>query len=206
MSQKYWPAYLPFVFILPGSRTVARGAIVPRETAQIAPLDRAKLRAIPPPEQSVDYEMAYWLMKSEPDVYSIDDLERDGREMWDSIRNYQARNMMRDDMVIGDEVFFYHSNCKEPGIVGIMKVASEPYPDPVQFDKKSNYYDPKSSKKEPRWVLVDVEFVRKLKRNITLTEIKADKRLEDMTLTRRGNRLSIMPIEKKHWNRILSLE
>ena len=145
-------------------------------------------------------------MKSEPDVYSIDNLAKDGREMWDSIRNYQARNMMRDDMKIGDEIFFYHSNCKEPGIVGIMKVASEPYPDPVQFDKKSRYFDEKSSKDNPRWILVDVEFVRKLSRNITLTEIKAEKSLEDIILTRRGNRLSIMPIEKKHWNKILSLE
>ena len=147
-----------------------------------------------------------WLMKSEPDVYSIDDLARDGREMWDSIRNYQARNMMRDDMRIGDEIFFYHSNCKEPGIVGIMKVASEPYPDPIQFDKKSRYFDEKSSKENPRWILVDVEFVRKLSRNITLTEIKAEKSLEDMILARRGNRLSIMPVEKKHWNKILKLE
>ena len=145
-------------------------------------------------------------MKSEPDVYSIDNLEKDGREMWDSIRNYQARNMMRDDMRIGDEIFFYHSNCKEPGIVGIMKVASEPYADPVQFDETSRYFDEKSSKDEPRWILVDVEFVRKLSRNITLTEIKAQKSLEDMILTRRGNRLSIMPVEKKHWNKILSLE
>ena len=145
-------------------------------------------------------------MKSEPDVYSIDDLKRDGREMWDSIRNYQARNMMRDDMEIGDEIFFYHSNCKEPGIVGVMKVASEPYPDPIQFDETSNYYDPKSTKEEPRWILVDVEFVRKLQRNITLTEIKAQKSLEDMILTRRGNRLSIMSVEKKHWKKILSLE
>ena len=150
--------------------------------------------------------MAYWLMKSEPDVYSIDNLAKDGREMWDSIRNYQARNMMRDDMRIGEEIFFYHSNCKEPGIVGIMKVASEPYPDPVQFDQKSRYFDEKSSKDNPRWILVDVEFVRKLSRNITLTEIKAQKSLEDMILTRRGNRLSIMPVEKKHWNKILSLE
>ena len=164
------------------------------------------MRALQPSEKSAENDMAYWLMKSEPDVYSIDDLERDGREMWDSIRNYQARNMMRDDMRIGDEVFFYHSNCKAPGIVGVMKVASEPYPDPVQFDKTSNYYDAKSSKENPRWILVDVEFVRKLKRNITLTEIKAEKSLEDMILTRRGNRLSIMPVEKKHWNKILSLE
>ena len=150
--------------------------------------------------------MAYWLMKSEPDVYSIDNLAKDGREMWDSIRNYQARNMMRNDMRIGDEIFFYHSNCKQPGIVGIMQVASEPYPDPVQFDRKSRYFDEKSSKDNPRWILVDVEFVRKLSRNITLTEIKAEKSLEDMILTRRGNRLSIMPVEKKHWNKILRLE
>ncbi len=145
-------------------------------------------------------------MKSEPDVYSIDDLQRDGREMWDSIRNYQARNMMRDDMRIGDEVFFYHSSCKEPGVVGIARVASKPYPDPVQFDKKSRYFDAKSDKDNPRWILVDVEFVRKLKRNITLTDIKAEKSLEDMILVRRGNRLSIMPVEKKHWDKILSLE
>ena len=145
-------------------------------------------------------------MKSEPDVYSIDDLQRDGREMWDSIRNYQARNMMRNDMKIGDEVFFYHSSCKEPGVVGIARVASKPYPDPVQFDKKSRYFNAKSDKDNPRWILVDVEFVRKLKRNITLTDIKAEISLEDMILVRRGNRLSIMPVEKKHWDKILSLE
>ena len=149
--------------------------------------------------------MAYWLMKSEPDVYSIDDLRRDGREMWDSIRNYQARNMMRDDMRIGDKVFFYHSNCKEPAIAGIAKVASKPYPDSTQFDKKSRYFDPKSTQDEPRWILVDVEFVRKFKKPITLAEIKANKDLEDMILVRRGNRLSIMPIEKNHWDLILTM-
>jgi len=150
--------------------------------------------------------MKYWLMKSEPDAYSIDDLERDGREMWDGIRNYQARNMMRDDMRIGDEVLFYHSNCKEPGVVGIARVVSEPYPDPTQFDSKSRYFDPKSDPDDPRWCLVDVEFIRKLSRNVTLTEIKSQKSLEDMILTRKGNRLSIMPVSKKHWNKILSLE
>jgi len=150
--------------------------------------------------------MTYWLMKSEPDAYSIDDLERDGREPWDGIRNYQARNMMRDDMKIGDEVFFYHSNCKEPGIVGIMKVASEPYPDPMQFDRTSKYYDPKSTKDNPRWCLVDVEFVRKLDRTISLAEIKDTKGLDGLILTRKGNRLSIMPIDNKHWSRLLSLE
>ncbi len=150
--------------------------------------------------------MAYWLMKSEPDAYSIDDLARDGRDMWDGIRNYQARNMMRDDMRIGDKVFFYHSSCKEPGVVGIMKVASKPYADPTQFDPESKYYDPKSKEDEPRWCLVDVEFVRKLKRNISLRELKETKGLDGLILTRKGNRLSIMPIEKKHWNKILSLE
>jgi predicted RNA-binding protein with PUA-like domain len=150
--------------------------------------------------------MALWLMKSEPDVYSIDDLKRDGREMWDSIRNYQARNMMRDDMRIGDEIFFYHSNCKQPAIAGISRVASEPYPDPTQFDPDSRYFDPKSSTEAPRWILVDVEFVRKLKEPITLAEIKAHPGLDDMILTRRGNRLSIMPVSKEHWDIILSLE
>ena len=150
--------------------------------------------------------MAYWLMKSEPDVYGIDDLERDGREKWDGIRNYQARNMMRDEMKIGDEVFFYHSSCAEPGVVGIARVASEPYADPTQFDKRSKYYDPKSSKDDPRWCLVDLEFVRKMRRNISLADIKAAKGLDGLILTRKGNRLSIMPVSAKHWNKILSLE
>ena len=149
--------------------------------------------------------MTHWLMKSEPDVYSIDDLERDGREMWDSIRNYQARNMMRDDMRIGDEIFFYHSNCKEPAIVGISKVCSESYPDPIQFDGTSRYFDPKSSKDNPRWILVDVEFVRKFAAPITLAKLKACPELEGMILTRRGNRLSIMPVTDEHWDFVLSL-
>ena len=150
--------------------------------------------------------MNYWLMKSEPDAYSIDDLERDGREPWDGIRNYQARNMMRDDMKVGDKVFFYHSNCKEPGVVGIMKVASKPYPDPTQFDPDSKYHDPKSDPDEPRWCLVDVSFVRKLKRTISLAEIKSHPGLDDMILTRKGNRLSVMPVDKAHWDIILGLE
>jgi predicted RNA-binding protein with PUA-like domain len=149
--------------------------------------------------------MKHWLMKSEPDVYSIDDLARDGREKWDSIRNYQARNMMRDDMRIGDEIFFYHSSCAEPAIVGISRVCSKPYPDPTQFDRKSKYYDPKSTQDEPRWILVDVEFVRKFKHPIPLTEIKSHTELADMILTRRGNRLSIMPVEQQHWDFILNL-
>ncbi len=150
--------------------------------------------------------MTNWLMKSEPDAYSIDDLKRDRREPWDGIRNYQARNMMRDDMQIGDKVFFYHSNCKDIGVVGVMKVASKPYPDPTQFDPESNYYDPKSNPDDPRWCLVDVQFVKKLSRTISLAEIKAHPGLDDMILVRKGNRLSIMPVSEDHWNLILGLE
>lgn len=114
----------------------------------------------------------YWLMKSEPDTFSIDDLERVGTEPWNGVRNYQARNFMRDGMHVGDGVFFYHSNCKVPGIVGIAKVASAAYPDDTQFDPKSDYHDPKASREDPRWMLVDVSFERKLKRTIALDEIK----------------------------------
>ncbi len=150
--------------------------------------------------------MAYWLMKSEPDAYGIDDLKRDKREPWDGIRNYQARNMMRDDMKIGDKVFFYHSSCEVPGVVGVMKVASKAYPDPTQFDPDSRYYDPKSNPDDPRWCLVDVQFVKKLKRMISLSDIKAHPGLDDMILVRKGNRLSIMPVTEEHWNLILGLE
>lgn len=150
--------------------------------------------------------MAHWLMKSEPDAYSIDDLASDGTEPWDGIRNYQARNMMRDDMKMGDKAFFYHSSCKVPAIVGIMKIASAPYPDPTQFDRQSKYYDSKSTEDDPRWMLVDVAFDRKLKRPITLEEIKKHPGLADFLLTKRGNRLSIFPVDKKHWDLILAME
>lgn len=142
-------------------------------------------------------------MKSEPDAYGIDDLMRDGRTAWDGIRNYQARNMMRDEMRIGDEILFYHSSCTEPAVVGLARVASKPYPDPTQFDRKSKYFDPKSSRDEPRWVLVDIEFVRKLERPIPLAELKERPDLDGMPLLRRGNRLSIMPVSAEHWHRIL---
>ena len=151
--------------------------------------------------------MAHWLMKSEPDAYSIDDLERDRREPWDGIRNYQARNMMRDDMKIGDEVFFYHSNANPIGIVGIAKVVKEAYPDFTAFDPDAKYYDPKSDPDKPRWYMVDIKFVRKLKRVITLGELKehADA-LGDMALLRKGNRLSINPVTEEQWEYILGLE
>lgn len=150
--------------------------------------------------------MTYWLMKSEPNDYSIDDLERDGMEPWDGIRNYQVRNMFRDDMAIGDDAIFYHSSCKVPGAVGIAKIASDAYPDPTQFDPRNKHYDPKSKQDEPRWLLRDVSFVRKLDRVITLAEIKEHPGLGDFRLTQRGNRLSVFPIEKKHWDLVLGLE
>jgi predicted RNA-binding protein with PUA-like domain len=150
--------------------------------------------------------MKHWLMKSEPDTFSIDDLKRKKREAWDGVRNYQARNFMRDDMRVGDGVFFYHSNCAEPGIAGIAEVASDAYPDPTQFDPKSKYFDPASSRDNPRWMLVDVKFVKKLKRVITLDELKNHPKLAGMALLRKGNRLSVMPVDTAEWKYILDLE
>ena len=150
--------------------------------------------------------MAYWLMKSEPDVYGIDDLKRDKVEPWDGIRNYQVRNMFRDQMKVGDLAFFYHSNCKPPAVVGIMTIASEAYPDHTQFDPKSRYYDAKSDKENPRWLLVDVKYKRKLKREITLQELKENKKLEDFRLNQKGNRLSVIPVKKSKCDLILNLE
>ncbi len=153
-------------------------------------------------------KMNHWLMKSEPDAFSIDDLKQVKVEPWDGVRNYQARNMMRDEMRKGDLAFFYHSNCEQPGIVGIMQIAREGYPDPTAFDPESRYYDPKSSPDNPRWHLVDVRFKRRLKRTITLRELKScnDARLENLPLLRPGNRLSIMPVTEEQWAFILSLE
>ena len=118
------------------------------------------------------------------------------------MRNYQARNFMRDGMRVGDGVLFYHSSCAEPGIVGVARVASTPYPDPTQFDRKSPYYDPAAKPESPRWLLVDVQVLRKT-RNLTLPELRADPQLEDLVVLRKGNRLSITPVEPKHWKRIL---
>jgi predicted RNA-binding protein with PUA-like domain len=152
--------------------------------------------------------MSYWLMKSEPDVFGVDDLMKaPGKtEPWDGVRNYQARNMMRDEMKKGDQVFFYHSNCKEPGIAGIMKIVRAGYPDHTAFDPDEKYFDAKSDPDNPRWYMVDVKHMRKLKRVITLAELKSHPQLSDLPLVRRGNRLSIMPVSKKQWDFILSLE
>lgn len=147
----------------------------------------------------------YWLMKSEPDAYSIDDLAKDGQAEWDGIRNYQARNFMRDEMAVGDLVIFYHSNAKPPGAAGIARVATAPYPDPTQFQKKSKYFDAKSSKDAPRWILVDVEFVERFDEELALADLKGDAGLEGMLLIQKGQRLSIQPVEKGHFKRVLTL-
>lgn len=152
--------------------------------------------------------MNYWLMKSEPDVFGIEDLKRrpDQTEPWDGVRNYQARNMLRDQMQAGDLAFFYHSNCAQPGIVGIMEIVRAGRPDPTQFDPDSKYYDPASRPDNPRWYLVEVRFQRQLRRTITLDELKTHPELADMPLVRRGNRLSVMPVTPEQWQFILSLE
>ncbi|MDB5987556.1 MAG: thymocyte nuclear protein 1-like [Nevskia sp.] len=152
--------------------------------------------------------MAYWLMKSEPDTFSIDDLAQRPRqiEAWDGVRNYQARNFMR-AMKAGDHAFFYHSSCAEPGIAGLMRVAVEAYPDPTQFDRKHHHYDPASKPEEPRWSLVDMQFERKLKRIISLTELRAHAaQLPGFVLLIKGSRLSVQPVRAEHWDYILKLE
>ena len=150
----------------------------------------------------------YWMMKSEPDAFSIGDLERVGTEPWNGVRNYQARNFMRDGMRVGDGVMIYHSNTKVPGIAGLATVASAAYPDDTQFDAGSHYFDEKATREQPRWFLVDVAFDRKLKRLIPLEEIRqhTDALGEGFALTARGSRLSVFPVTAAQWKLLLSLE
>ncbi|KPN19656.1 EVE domain-containing protein [Luteimonas terrae] len=150
----------------------------------------------------------YWLMKSEPDEFSIDDLARVGTEPWTGVRNYQARNFMRDGMQVGDQVFFYHSNADVPGIYGIAEVASAAYPDPTQFKKSSKYFDEKATQETPRWFMVDVGYVRTLARPIPLSEIRehAAELGEEFALIRKGARLSVLPVTAAQWKLLLSLE
>src|SRR5690606_25349062 len=152
--------------------------------------------------------MNYWLMKSEPDVFGIEDLKNrpDQTEPWDGVRNYPARNMLRDQMQPGDLAFFYHSNCKEPGIVGIMEIVRTGLPDPTQFDPDSDYYDPKSDPANPRWYLVEVRFQRQFRRTITLAELKSHPELAELPTVRKGNRLSVHPVSPAQWEFILGLE
>ena len=152
--------------------------------------------------------MAYWLLRSEPDVYGWDHLVQDGGTEWDGVRNYQARNMLRDQMKIGDQAFLYYSNCDEPGIAAIVEIVEEGYPDPTAFDRKHHHYDPDSDPEKPRWFMVDVQLQRRLKRIITLKELREhdSKKLKGMMLLQKGNRLSVTPVSDAHWNFILSLE
>ena len=135
-----------------------------------------------------------WLMKTEPDVYSIDDLKNEGKTHWEGIRNYQARNFMMKDMAIGDEVFIYHSNATPPGIVGLASIASAPYPDHFAWNDESNYFDAKSTPEKPRWFMVDVKFKKKFNQMISLEILKSDTNLIDMMVTKKGSRLSIQPV------------
>jgi len=147
----------------------------------------------------------HWLIKSEPDVFSIHDLEKVEQEPWSGVRNYQARNYMWRDMKVGDLALFYHSNAKPPGIAGVAKVASAAYPDPTQFDKKSEYYDPKATEEKPRWYLVDFEHVATFGELFALDKLKSDKMLSEMLVCQKGTRLSITPVEKKHFDRVLRI-
>lgn len=153
---------------------------------------------------------SYWLMKSEPHVYSIDDMKAEGEGIWEGVRNYQARNFMR-EMRVGDLAIFYHSSAKPPGAAGVVRITKAAFPDPTQFDKKSPYFDAKSSKsktadeKPPRWDCVAVEFVEKFAVEVALADLKANSKLEDMHVTRKGSRLSVTPVDKAHFREVLRM-
>lgn len=144
-------------------------------------------------------------MKSEPDCYSIADLKHDKRTIWDGVRNYQVRNMMRDDMKVGDKVLFYHSNCKEIGVVGTMEIVCKAYPDPTQFDPKSEHPDPKSDPANPRWLVVDVAYESTFPRTVTLNELKQESSLNTMGVVQKGSRLSVTPVTKKHYEKVIAM-
>lgn len=148
--------------------------------------------------------MSCWLMKSEPEEFSIDDLVRDKKVPWFGVRNYLARNYMRDQMKVGDEVLFYHSSCPEPGIAGLARVSSAAYPDETQFDKKSKYFDEKATRENPRWMLVDVALVKKTKL-LSLADMREAKSLESMIVLQKGNRLSITPVTAAELKAVLKL-
>ena len=149
--------------------------------------------------------MNYWLMKTEPTTYSIEDLAKEGKTQWEGVRNYQARNFMKKDMLIGDGVLIYHSNCKPPGIVGLAKVCSKPYPDFFALDSTSKYFDPKASHQNPIWWMVDVEYVKTFENPLSLEDIKQNSELENMLVVRKGMRLSIQPVAKQDFETILSI-
>lgn len=156
-------------------------------------------------QQKIAEESGIWLMKSEPDAYSIDDLKKEKKTLWDGIRNYQARNFMMQHMKVGDTVLFYHSNAKPPGIVGLAKVSRKAVPDPTAFDPKSQYYDPKSSPEEPRWHCVEVKYQKKWRRMISLEELKKNDELASMLVVQRGQRLSIQPVSEDEYQTLQAM-
>ena len=151
--------------------------------------------------------MRYWLLKSEPDVFGFDHLKKRARktEPWNGVRNYQARNYMRDDMNVGDLGLFYHSSCPQPGVAGVVKITREAYPDPTQFDPKSEYFDPTAKREEPRWMMVDVTWEADMPQFVSLPQLRDDPALAELLILRRGNRLSITPVEAKHFKHICKL-
>lgn len=151
--------------------------------------------------------MAYWLMKTEPSEFSIDDLAKAAKQQtaWEGVRNFQVRNWLRDQIQVGDEAFFYHSSCAVPAIAGTVKVVRSGYPDPTAFNKNSSYYDPKTDRAHPKWYCVDVQLLEKFKKPISLAELKTHHELQDMTLLKKGNRLSIVPVTEQEWRFILAL-
>lgn len=149
--------------------------------------------------------MNYWLMKSEPDVYSIETLKKDKTTWWEGVRNYQARNFMMKDMKVGDLVLFYHSNAEPSGVAGIAKISHVAEPDKSQFDKKSEYFDPKATKEKPNWFCVQVEYVKEFKQVISLNDLREEDSLADMLVLKKGQRLSVQPVDKKHFDIVKKL-
>jgi len=147
----------------------------------------------------------YWLMKSEPDVFSIEDLQQKGQTSWDGVRNYQARNFMRDQMRVGDLVLFYHSNAKPSGVAGLARVCRTAYPDHTALDPNSEYHDPKATREDPIWMMVDVEFVSKFRRLVSLEELKQEAELAEMWVLRPGQRLSVQPVDPRHFERVVEM-
>lgn len=147
----------------------------------------------------------YWLVKSEPESYGIEHLKKDKKTAWTGVRNFLARNYMRDLMQVGDGVLFYHSNCKEPGVYGIAKVASKPYPDPTQFDPKGHYFEKRATKEKPVWYLVDIAYVKTLERPVLMPELRSDDGTSSMQALRPGNRLSVSPVTEREFERVVAL-
>jgi predicted RNA-binding protein with PUA-like domain len=187
----------------PTPKKAASRAVPKKSAAKKRPVPGAAKLLVPP--RADPKAPRYWLMKSEPDVYSIDDLARDRTTSWEGVRNYTARNFMRDEMALGDRVLFYHSNAEPSGIAGVGEIVGLAEPDPTQFDPKSPYFDPDAKRAEPRWLMVRVGFAEKLRRVVPLDELKKDRALTGMLLLAKGQRLSVQPVTEAHYARVVTL-